>query len=71
MPSGVYKRTRKTQGEFDFDKILQLVLDGWTIENAVFSCGWNDTSYFYRHVTQEQKDQIYIAKMLHSQHKRY
>jgi AraC-like DNA-binding protein len=71
MPSGVYKRTLKTPKEIDFDKILQLVLDGWTIENAVFNCGWNDTSYFYRHITKEQKEQIYTAKMIHSQHKRY
>ena len=69
MTSGVYKR--KDKKEIDFDKILQLVLDGWTIENAVFSCGWNDTSYFYRHITKEQKEQIYTAKMIHSQHKRY
>jgi len=68
MPSGVYKRTKK---EFDFDKILQLVLDGWTIENAIFSCGEKSTSYFYRNITKEQKKQLYRAKMLHSQHKRY
>tara|TARA_R110002020_G_scaffold183978_1_gene380600 strand:- start:216 stop:422 length:207 start_codon:yes stop_codon:yes gene_type:complete len=68
MPSGVYKRTKK---EIDFDKILQLVLDGWTIENAVFSCGWKYTSYFYRQITKEQKEQLYTAKMIHSQHKRY
>ena len=71
MASGVYIRTLKTPKEIDFDLILQLVLDGWTIENAVFSCGWNDTSYFYRHITKEQKDQLYRAKMLHSKHKRY
>ena len=68
MPSGVYKRTKK---EIDFDKILQLVLDGWTIENAVFSCGWKYTSYFYRQITKEQKEQLYTAKMILSQHKRY
>ena len=71
MPSGVYTRTLKTPKEIDFDLILQLVLDGWTIENAVFSCGWNYTSHFYRHITKEQKDQLYRAKMLHSTHKRY
>ena len=71
MPSGVYKRTLKTPKEIDFDKILQLVLDGWTIENAIFSCGEKSTSYFYRNITKEQKNQIYRAKMLHSQHKRY
>ena len=71
MPSGIYKRTRKPPKKIDFDKILQLVLDGWTIENAVFSCGSKYTSYFYRDITKEQKQQLYRAKMLHSTHKRY
>tara|TARA_B110000977_G_scaffold126876_1_gene162164 strand:+ start:119 stop:328 length:210 start_codon:yes stop_codon:yes gene_type:complete len=69
MPSGVYKR--KDKKEIDFDKILQLVLDGWTIENAIFSCGEKSTSLFYQRITKEQKEQIYTAKMIHSQHKRY
>jgi|TARA_R110001632_G_scaffold80358_2_gene179771 hypothetical protein len=71
MPSGVYKRTKKPKKEINFNKVLQLVLDGLTIENAIFSCGWKYTSYFYRDITKEQKQQLYRAKMLHSTYKRY
>ena len=71
MPQGIYKRKPSKYPEINFDKILQLVIDGWTIENAIFSCGEKSTSYFYRNITKEQKNQIYRAKMLHSQHKRY
>ena len=71
MPSGVYKRTKKPKKEINFNKVLQLVLDGLTIENAIFSCGWKYTSYFYQDITKEQKQQLYRAKMLHSTYKRY
>ena len=67
MSQGIYKR----KSQIDFDKILQLVIDGYTIENALFSSGWKYTSYFYRHVTEEQKEIIYRAKMLHSKGKKY
>jgi len=69
MSSGIYKRKKKK--EIDFDKILQLVLDGLTIQNAIFCCGWKYTSTFYREITKEQKQQLYRAKILHSTHKRY
>jgi len=69
MPQGIYKR--KNKKEVDFNKVLQLVLDGLTVQNAVFSCGWKYTSTFYREITKEQKQQLYRAKILHSTHKRY
>ena len=47
MPSGVYKRTKKPKKEINFNKVLQLVLDGLTIENAIFSCGWKYTCLLY------------------------
>tara|TARA_B110000977_G_scaffold78699_1_gene105908 strand:- start:1204 stop:1413 length:210 start_codon:yes stop_codon:yes gene_type:complete len=69
MGSGIYKRTSKFT-EIDFDKILQLVMDGWTISEAVVKTGLS-SAHFYKKITEQQKQQIYRAKMLHSKHKRY
>ena len=64
MPSGVYKRTKK---EIDFDKVLQLVLDGLTIENAIFSCGWKYSSTFYRDIL-KNKNNNYIEQKCYTLH---
>tara|TARA_R110000737_G_scaffold331945_1_gene348564 strand:+ start:65 stop:274 length:210 start_codon:yes stop_codon:yes gene_type:complete len=69
MGSGIYNRTSKFT-ENDFDKILQLVMDGWTISKAIANAGLS-SAHFYKKITEQQKQQIYRAKMLHSKHKRY
>ena len=70
MPQGIYKRKPSKYPEINFDKILQLVIDGWTISKAAVYTGLT-SQHFYKNITEEQKHQIYRAKMLHSQHKRY
>ena len=66
MSQGIYKRKSKV----DFDKILQLVIDGWTISKAVVYKGLT-SQHFYKNITKEQKHQIYRAKMLHSKVRTY
>ena len=71
MSSEFYKRTKKPKKEINFNKVLQLVVDGGNIKNAILSCGFKSTAYFYRQMTKEQKDQLYRAKILNTTYKRY